>query len=75
MKKNSDNFSMEDARRLAQSSAGQQLLDIIRRTDSGRLKQAAALVSQGNPEQAKQCLSELLNDPQVAALLAQLGGK
>ena len=75
MKKNSDNFSLEDARRLAQSSAGQQLLDIIRRTDSGQLKQAATLVSQGNPEQAKQYLSELLNDPQVAALLAQLGGK
>ena len=75
MKKNSDNFSLEDARRLIQSNAGQQLLDIIRRSDSEQLMKAAALASQGNPEQAKQCLSELLNDPQIKALLSQLGGK
>ena len=74
MKKNSDNFSLEDARRLIQSNAGQQLLDIIRRADGDQLKKAAALASQGNTEQAKQCLSELLNDPQIKALLAQLGG-
>ena len=75
MKKNSDNFSLEDARRLVQSNAGQQLLDIIRRSDSEQLMKAAALASQGNTEQAKQCLSELLNDPQIKALLSQLGGK
>ena len=49
MKKNSDNFSLEDARRLIQSNAGQQLLDIIRRADGDQLMKAAALASQGNP--------------------------
>ena len=75
MKKKTDNFSLEDAKHLAQSSAGQQLLDIIRRSDSNQLQQAAALATEGNTDQAKMLLSELLNDPQVKLLLSQLGGK
>ena len=73
MKKNSDNFSLEDAQRLAQSPVGQQLLDIIRRSDRAKFQQAASLAAQGNSEQAKLLLSDFLNDPQVIALLSQFG--
>lgn len=73
MKKNSDNFSLEDVQRLAQSNAGKQLMDAIRHADSDQLRQAAALATQGNTDQAKQLLKDLINDPQIQQLLAQLG--
>ena len=73
MKKNSDNFSLEDANHLAQSTAGKQLLDAIRRSDSDQLRQAAVLASQGNLVQAKELLGDFLKDPQIQALLSQLG--
>lgn len=73
MQKKSGDFSMQEAMRLAQSPAGQQLLEALRQTDAGALNKAAAQAGSGDMEQAKQTLSALLSSPEVKALLEQLG--
>ena len=75
MQKNSENFSIQDAMRLASTPAGQELLSLLRRNDSAQLQQAAQLASAGNYTQAQQLLSGFLRDPEVQQLLFQLGGK
>lgn len=74
MQKNSHNFSMQEALRLAQSDAGQQLLAHLRQKDSQTINAAMEQASQGNYDQAKQALSSLLSDPKVQELMKQLGG-
>ena len=75
MQKNSENFSIQDAMRLASTPAGQELLSLLRQSDSAQLQQAAQLASAGNYTQAQQLLSGFLRDPEVQQLLFQLGGK
>jgi len=74
MQKNSENFSMQEALRLVESPAGQQLLALLQRSDGTQLQKAADMCAAGNYESARQTLSPLLNSPQVQALLKQLGG-
>ena len=73
MQKNSEDFSMQDALRLAQSPAGQHLLAMLRQTDSGKLQQAVDLANAGNYAQAGQTLSTLLTSPEAQRLLKELG--
>ena len=75
MQKNSENFSIQDAMRLAGTPAGQELLAKLRQGDATQFQQAAQLASAGNYTQAQQLLSGFLKDPQVQQLLYQLGGK
>ena len=72
MQKNSQNFSMQDALRLARSDAGQQLFSLLKESDGKALQQAAALAATGDYRQAGNALSKLLEDPQIQALLKQL---
>ena len=72
MQKNSQNFSMQEALRLARSDTGQQLLHLLRQADSGTLQQAAELAAAGDYRQAGNALSKLLEDPQFRDLLKQL---
>lgn len=74
MEKNLQNFSMEDALRLANSPAGQQLLALIRRSSGDRLSQAQQLASEGNSQDAAALLAPLLSDPEAQAILSQLRG-
>ena len=74
MQKNSENFSVQDAMRLAGTPAGQELLDLLRRSDSSGLQQAAQLASEGHYAQAQQLLSGFLRDPEVQRLLSKMGG-
>lgn len=74
MQKNSQDFSMQEALRLANSPAGQQLLAMLRETDSARLEQAAAEASSGDYTKASQTLSSLLSSPEIQKLLKELGG-
>ena len=74
MQKNSENFSVQDAMRLAGTPAGQELLDLLRRSDSSGLQQAAQMASEGNYAQAQQLLSGFLRDPEVQRLLSKMGG-
>lgn len=72
MQKNSQNFSMQEALRLARSDAGQQLLQLLQQSDSATLQQAADMAAAGNYQQAGSALSKLLDSPEIQALLKQL---
>ena len=72
MQKNSQNFSMHDAMRLARSDAGQQLLKLLQQSDSNTLQQAADLAAAGDYQKASASLAALLDSPDVQALLKQL---
>lgn len=67
-------FSMQEAMRMAESPAGQQLLAILKQSGGADLQKAMSSAASGNFDQAKSALSSLLADPQVAELLKQLGG-
>ncbi len=75
MQKNSDNFSIQNAMRLAGTPAGQELLTLLRREDAAQLQQAARLASAGDYSQAQQLLSGFLRNPEIQQILSQLGGK
>lgn len=72
MRKNSQDFSMQEALRLAQTPAGQQLLALLKASSSQTVQQAASAASAGNYQQAGQDLRQLLSDPEVQRLLQQL---
>ena len=74
MQKNSGNFSMQEAMKLAQSPAGQQLLALLRDSDKAQLQTAADQAAAGNYEDVQKALAPLLRSPEVQALLKQLGG-
>ena len=71
MDKNSEDFYR--AQRLAESPAGQQLLALLKASDSGLLEKAAAQANAGNFQQAGETLSSLLSSPEVRVLMEQLG--
>ena len=75
MQKNSDYFSMEEAKRLSQSPAARQLLALMQQKNSADAAQAMRLASAGDYAGASRLLSSLLADPQARALLQQLGGR
>ena len=75
MQKNSQDFSMEEALRMAKSPAGQQLLSMLQSTDSGQLQQVIEQASAGNYSQASNILQALLSSPDAKKLLQQLEGK
>ena len=70
MEKNSQNFSKEDAMRLAQSPGARQLFDLLRAKNPEAMDHAAS----GNYGKLQQELGSLLADPEIKALLKQLGG-
>lgn len=72
MQKNSSDFSMQEALRLAKCPTGQRLLAMLQQYDPGTLEKAAAQASQGNSGAAKETLQSLLASPQVQAMLQQL---
>ncbi len=73
MQKNSRDFSMQEALRLAQSPAGQRLLALLQASNPQMIQQAAGQANSGNFQQAGQTLQSLLSDPEVQRLLQQLG--
>lgn len=73
MQKNSDNFPIQEAMRLASTSAGQELIGLLRQSNAPQLQQAAEQASAGNYAQAQELLKGLLADPQIRTLLKTLG--
>lgn len=74
MQKNSGEFSMQDAMRLANSPVGEQLLAMLQKKDPNVLNQAMQQANAGNYEQVKDTMSALLHDKEIQNLLKQLGG-
>ena len=73
MQKNSQDFSMSDAMKLAQSPAAQQLLAMLRSTDAALLEEVSQHAKAGDFSQASQLLQKLLSSPESQALLNKLG--
>lgn len=73
MKKNSQDFSMEQARQLAESPVGQQLLSILQQSDTEKLQQAMEQANAGNLSKASQTLQQLLSSEEAQQLIQQLG--
>ena len=73
MQKNSQDFNLQEALRLAKSPAGQQLLAMFQRSDADKLKQAADQANAGNYTQAMVALNEILSSPEGQKLLKELG--
>ena len=71
-KENKMDFSMADAMRLAQSDTARQLMDLLRRQNGEALQRAATSANEGNYEQVKQIMSQLLSNPEAAELMQRL---
>ena len=74
MEKNSQDFSVQKAMELAKSPAGQQLLAMLKQSDSNKLQQAAAFASAGDYAKASQALQAVLSSPEAKRLMETLGG-
>lgn len=69
-----DEKKLQQARQLANTSAGRQLLDAIRKADAGALDKVAAQASAGDYSQIAETLAPILASEEVKALLKQMGG-
>ncbi len=72
MEKNSQDFSMKEAMRLANSPAGKQLAALLQQADPQVLDSAVRQAQQGNYQDAAQQLKALMSSPQAQALLKEL---
>lgn len=70
----SQNFSMEQAMAFAATPAGKQLLALMQQKGGADLRNAQNLAAAGDMTKAKDALSSLLSDPQIQAILRQMGG-
>lgn len=70
----SQNYSMEQAMAFASSPAGKQLLSLIQQKGGNHVQLAQAHAASGDMDKAKDALSSLLSDPQIQAILRQMGG-
>ena len=68
------NFSMEEAKKLAQSEAGQKLYSALQQSHGAQLRSAMEQASAGNYTEVKKALSELLNDPNIRDMMQKIGG-
>lgn len=66
------NISMEDARKLAQTEAGQKLLSLLQAQNPQQLRSAMEQAASGEYEQLKKTLVTFMASEQAQALLKQL---
>lgn len=74
MDKKSDNFSMEQAARLASTDAGQQLMGMIRSQQGTNLDSAIAKANSGDYSELQKAVQQLMATPEAKKLLKKLGG-
>lgn len=72
MQNNPNQFSMEDAIRLAGTPAGKQLLNLLKSNTDADMNTARKAVEAGDYEQAKKSLSSLMQSPDVQKLLKEM---
>ena len=73
MQNNSQNFSMQDMMRIAQSPTGRQLLSLLQQGNRTELEKASKLAATGNIKQAKEILQQIQLPEDVQSLIKQLG--
>lgn len=75
MQNTGDNgMPIQEAMKLAQSPAGQQLIKLLQETGGQDLRSAMEKAAAGDYSQAKQAISALMNNPEAKKLLKQMGG-
>lgn len=74
MSKNSDEFSVNAGKQMAQSDVGQQLFAHLKKNNAKTLSDAMEQVSSGNMDGAKAAIANLLADPKVREFMRQFGG-
>ena len=72
MEKKSQDFSMDDVMRIANSPAGQQLISYLQQHGGQDLKNAISKANAGDLTGAKQQLSSILSTKEAQNLLKQL---
>lgn len=72
MQSNQD--AIQEAMRMAQTPAGQQLIQMLRNCSTQDLQTAMDRAAAGDYASAKQALSTILNNPEAQKLLSQMGG-
>ena len=65
--------NMKEAMKLANSDAGRQLYEMLKRTQGQQLQSAMDQAASGNYEEVKRTLSSLLADPEARKLLSKMG--
>ena len=75
MEQKSQDFSIQQAQRLAATAEGQKLMQLLQQQDSGQLEKALAAASAGKYKEAGDLLNTLLSSPEARQLIRQLGGK
>ena len=73
MQKKSEDFSMQEAMRLAQSPTGQELLRLLQQANGAAVQQAVDAANSGDYAAAARTMQTLLT-PEVKQLLEKLGG-
>lgn len=74
MEKKTQDFSIKEAQRLANSPAGKELIGLLRRGDSAAVQKAIELAAAGDYAAAGKALNALLSSPEAQKLMQQLGG-
>lgn len=75
MDKKSQDFSVQEAKRLAKTPEGQELMRRLQEQDNAAFQKAMADASVGNFKEAGKALSSMLSSPEIQQLIRQLGGK
>lgn len=72
MQNKNENFSMQDALRLASTPAGQQLLQLLKSSGGDSIEQARKHAASGDYQQAKNSLSDIMKLPKIQQLLREM---
>lgn len=72
MQKKSEDFSVQEAMRLAKTPAGQQLLAMLRQENSDQMANIMDMAKAGDMTGAGNALKHLLSDRQVKSLLKKM---
>ena len=72
MEKKSQEFSIKEAKRLAETPAGKQLAQLLQQTDQQMLNDIVSKAKKGNYQDATAQLQQLLSSPQAQALIKEL---
>ncbi len=68
-------FSLEQARKVAQSESGKQLFSALQQSHSEQIRNAMEQASAGDYDSVRKTLAEMLNDPKVKELMQKMGGQ
>lgn len=66
--------AMDEARKMAQTPQGKHLASMLQQLGGTSVRQAMDAAAAGDMIQAKQLLTQLMQDPQMQQILEQLGG-